>query len=56
MVFLSLVDVFGRFPAGWPVTGDAAAPAVEGIEGKYGAKLDRMPGGPTAGHTDKGSG
>lgn len=34
--------------------GQAAVPPVEGIEGKYGAKLDRMLGGLAAGRAGEG--
>ena len=42
-----------RALVGKQVAGGAAAPAEEDIEGKYGAKLDRMMGGLATGHADK---
>jgi hypothetical protein len=40
-----VAEKLARALAGRPVAGGAAAPPVEDIEGKYGAKLGRMLGG-----------
>jgi hypothetical protein len=51
-----VAEELARALAGKQVAGGATAPPVEDIEGKYGAKLDRILGGLAAGHTDEGSG
>ncbi len=40
-----VAEELARALAGRPVVGNAAVPPMEDIEGKYGAKLDRMLGG-----------
>jgi hypothetical protein len=51
-----VAEELARALAGRPVAGSAAAPPVEDIEGKYGAKLDRMLGGLAAGCADENGG
>jgi hypothetical protein len=51
-----VAEELGKALVGKQVAGGAAAPAEEDIEGKYGAKLDRMLGGLAAGCADEDDG
>ena len=51
-----VAEELARALTGRPVEGSAAAAPVEDIEGKYGAKLDRMLGGLTVGCVDESGG
>ena len=51
-----VVEELDKVLAGKRMAGSAAAPPAEDIEGKYGAKLDRMLGGLAAGCVDQGDG
>jgi len=51
-----VAEELSRALAGKQMAGAAVAPAEEDIEGKYGARLDKMLGGLAVGHADEGDG
>jgi hypothetical protein len=51
-----VAEELARALAGRPMASEAVAPADVDVEKKYGAKLDRMLGGLSAGHVDQGDG